>query len=43
VDAMNGEDVVFMEYDLVALTYFVQPGLVKRIIHDPFEEIPLTP
>ena len=42
VDAMNRQDVVFVEYDLVALTQLMEPNFVERIVHRCLEELTVT-
>ena len=36
------QNVISMEDDLVALMQSVKPGLVKWVVHDRFEELPIT-
>ena len=38
---MNSENVIFVEYDLIALVQFVQARFIERVVHSSLEETAL--
>ena len=39
MDAVNRQDVVFMENDFITLMQFMEPSLDERIVHDTHEKM----
>ena len=42
MDVVDGEDVIFVEDDFIALMQSMQASLVQRIVHGALEELPVT-